>query len=281
MTRWLCMTLLVALLLTPAAWAQDEITLDGDNGEAPTTQPATATDPAATGAAAEAEPATPANDRFATDEAKVSYGLGMNMGLMAAQTIQQIPLDFDVDLVLAGIEDALRNNNPQISAEAVQGAMARLEERLVAQQDQMANAASQQNIAKGDAYREANAQKEGVKTTASGLQYRVVNKGEGESPALGDTVTFNYRLRLVGGEVLQSSFEEGRDPLVAPLLPQQLIPGMLEALQMMKVGERWELVVPPALGYKGDPRGPGGPNATLLFDIELLDIEKAAPDNGE
>ena len=276
MTRLTALTLLTALMLAPAAWAQDEITLDGDDGEASATQPA------ATDSAEAAEPATPPDDRFATDEAKVSYGLGMNMGMMAAQTIQQVPLDFDIDLVLAGIEDALRQNDPQISAEAVQGAMTRLEQRLAAQQEQMVNAASQQNIAKGDAYREANAQKEGVKTTASGMQYRVVNTGEGASPSLGDTVTFNYRLRLVSGAVLQDSFVQGRDPLVTPLVPQQMIPGMVEALQMMKVGDRWELVLPPALGYGSDPRGPGGPNSTLLFDIELLDVEKpAADDAGE
>lgn len=124
----------------------------------------------------------------------------------------------------------------------------------------------------GEAFLAANAKKEGVVTTASGLQYKVIKSGTGASPKLDDKVKVHYHGTLIDGTVFDSSVQRG-EPIVFPV--GAVIPGWVEALQLMKVGDKWQLVIPAKLAYgEQSPSAAIPPNSVLIFDVELIDIEK-------
>jgi FKBP-type peptidyl-prolyl cis-trans isomerase FklB len=124
----------------------------------------------------------------------------------------------------------------------------------------------------GEAFLAENAKKEGVKTTASGLQYKVIKSGTGESPKSTDTVKVHYHGTLIDGTVFDSSVQRG-EPISFPVTG--VIPGWVEALQLMKVGDKWQLFIPARLAYgERSPSPVIGPNSTLIFEVELLSIEK-------
>jgi FKBP-type peptidyl-prolyl cis-trans isomerase len=129
------------------------------------------------------------------------------------------------------------------------------------------------NLEAGQKFLAENAKKPGVQTTASGLQYQVVTEGKGAKPKAGDVVRVHYKGSLLDGKVFDSSYDRGQ-PVVFPI--DQVVPGWQEGLQLMPVGSKFKLWVPANLGYgeKGTPGGPIGPNSTLVFDLELLDIVK-------
>ena len=132
--------------------------------------------------------------------------------------------------------------------------------------------AAQDNLARGKAFLEENAKKEGVKTLPSGLQYRVIQEGSGATPGATDTVTVNYRGTLIDGTEFDSSYSRGKP---ATFRADRVIRGWTEALQMMKEGAKWELFIPPDLAY--GERGAGGkigPNSTLVFEVELVSVGK-------
>ncbi len=132
------------------------------------------------------------------------------------------------------------------------------------------NAASQPGT--GEAFLAANAKKEGVLTTASGLQYKVIKSGNGESPKLSDTVKVHYHGTLIDGTVFDSSVQRGQ-PVSFPV--GGVIPGWVEALQLMKVGDKWQLFIPAKLAYGDQSPSPTiPPNSVLIFEVELLDIQK-------
>lgn len=123
----------------------------------------------------------------------------------------------------------------------------------------------------GDAFLAENAKKEGVKTTSSGLQYKILKAGTGPSPKATDTVKVHYHGTLINGTVFDSSVQRG-EPISFPV--QRVIPGWVEALQLMKVGDKWQLVIPPDLAYGAEGSSPEiAPNSTLIFEVELLGIE--------
>ncbi len=127
-----------------------------------------------------------------------------------------------------------------------------------------------ENLAKGEAFLKENASADGIQTTDSGLQYRVIEEGDGATPTASDSVQCHYEGNLIGGEIFDSSYKRGQ-PATFPV--GGVIAGWTEALQMMKVGAKWEVFLPPSIAY--GPRGAGGaigPNETLIFQIELLDI---------
>jgi FKBP-type peptidyl-prolyl cis-trans isomerase FklB len=200
----------------------------------------------------------PAAETTMDEAARMQYALGYQLGrdLVA---IEPRPQD-----ILRGIEDGRSGGQPKLSQDEMSAALAGLQQKVTAQREKEQAAASAKAAAAGKAYLAANATKPGVTTTASGLQYQVVTEGTGRTPALGDTVTVHYKGTLVDGTEFDSSYKRGQ-PASFPVAG--VIPGWTEALQLMKVGTKAQLVIPPELAY-----GSNGPlaNQVLLFDVELL-----------
>jgi len=203
----------------------------------------------------------------AMDEtSSMSYALGYQLGRDLAGT------EFDSQALLQGLGDGRSGAEPKLGPDAMQGALATLEQRINAQRAKEQAEAAQKTAAAGTAYLADNARREGVKTTASGLQYKVIKAGSGRSPALNDTVTVHYRGTLVDGSEFDSSYKRGQ-PATFPV--SGVIAGWTEALQLMKEGAQWQLVIPPALAY-GD-RGPLA-GQVLIFDVELIGAAAAPQD---
>ena len=206
-------------------------------------------------------------------EQRLSYMVGNNM----AKQFTRDELTIDIVAMTAGINDILEGKEPRLTDEQIQETIASLQER--AQQRQQAEQEEQQqalaeaaekNKADGDAYLAANKDKEGVVVTDSGLQYRELTAGDGAKPGANDTVTVHYKGTLIDGTEFDSSYGRG-EPATFPV--QGVIPGWVEALQLMDVGDKWELVIPSDLAYgPGGTGGAIGPNATLIFEVELLDV---------
>ncbi len=194
----------------------------------------------------------------AMDEAaRMQYALGYQLGrdLVA---IEPRPQD-----MLKGLEDG-RSGKAKLSDEEMGAALAGLQQKVAEQRAKEQAAASEKAVAAGKAYLAANARKPGVTTTASGLQYQILTAGTGKTPVASDTVTVHYKGTLVDGTEFDSSYKRGQ-PASFPV--NGVIPGWTEALQLMKVGTKAQLVIPPELAY-----GSNGPlaNQVLLFDVELL-----------
>lgn len=227
---------------------------------------------AQTGAARPAQPAQPAPPTTPKDQQ--SYSIGISVGKDLQQTFKGEGLDVNLAMVLRGIADAI--NGKQVLTDAqIQVALQQLEEAARAKQAQRGALAEQQaakNKAEGDAFLAANAKKPGIKTTPSGLQYQVLKMGTGPRPKATNTVRTHYHGTLINGKVFDSSVQRN-EPVEFPV--SGVIPGWTEALQLMPVGSKWRLFIPSKLAY--GERGAGdaiGPNATLIFDVELLNIVK-------
>ena len=200
------------------------------------------------------------DDRLATDEAKVSYGLGMMIGENISQQFDEL----DYDLLFEALKAQAEGEETLISLEEAQTA-------LQEQQQAAAAAAAAENSAAGEAFLAENAAREGVTVTDSGLQYEVMTEAEGEKPTLEDTVSVHYVGTLMDGTEFDSSVARG-EPATFPL--QGVIPGWTEGVQLMNVGSKYRFVIPSDLAY-GD-RGAGqaiGPGETLVFEVELLEIQ--------
>lgn len=227
-----------------------------------------------------AKKSAPAADGAAADmkdiKDKVSYGFGYNQ----AKRLQQSGIEFDPALVAKGFADAFANKESKYSQEELEAAFAAFEKEMMAQQQARMEKQASQNQEEGEAFLAENKKKEGVKATESGLQYKVLKSGEkgSASPKKTDVVTTHYEGRLIDGTVFDSSLKRG-EPATFAL--NRVIQGWTEALQMMKVGDKWRIYVPSELAYGENPPAPGGPigpNAVLIFDIELLDVEQGEPE---
>jgi FKBP-type peptidyl-prolyl cis-trans isomerase FklB len=202
-----------------------------------------------------------------TPAQKASYGIGLNMGKSLAQEGMD---DLDSNAVAQGIEDAIGKKEQRLKDEELIEAFAflqkRAEERMVALNDESAKA--------GKKFLEDNAKREGVTTTASGLQYEVVTKADGAQPKATDVVTVHYEGKLTDGSVFDSSVERG-SPIDLPV--SGVIPGWVEGLQLMHVGEKYKLYIPSELAYGEQSPTPAIPaNAVLVFDLELIAIKDTA-----
>lgn len=198
---------------------------------------------------------------------KASYGIGLNIG----RSIKSEGFDLNIDMVVQGIKDSLSDQKSQVSEEELRAALAAVEQEMVAVQAQRRKEQGEKNKKEGAAFLAANKNKPGVKTTESGLQYKVLKSGTGAKPKVTDKVTTHYRGTLIDGTEFDSSIARG-EPATFPV--SGVIRGWTEALQLMKVGDKWQLFIPSELAY--GPRGAGGeigPDAVLIFDIELLGIE--------
>lgn len=197
---------------------------------------------------------------------KVSYCLGLETG----RNLQRQFNDMDIELLRKGFEDAIANNNPKLNQEEIQSIMQALRQQVETQQRQFYAKLSEENRKAGESYLENNKAIEGVITLKSGLQYKVLNAGTGPKPTPADVVSVHYRGSFINGTIFDSSYERGK-PQVFPL--NRVIPGWTEALQLMHVGDKWQIVVPHYLAYGEAGFGNEiGPNTTLIFEMELLGI---------
>ncbi|MBB1519223.1 FKBP-type peptidyl-prolyl cis-trans isomerase [Aquipseudomonas guryensis] len=202
-----------------------------------------------------------------TPAQKASYGIGLNMGKSLAQ--QGID-DLDQKAISAGIADALGKKEQQLKDEELVEAFTFLQQRA----EQRMLALNEESAKAGKKFLEENAKKEGVITTASGLQYEVLKKADGAQPKATDVVTVHYEGKLTDGSVFDSSIERG-SPIDLPV--NGVIPGWVEGLQLMHVGEKYKLYIPSALAYGEQSPTPAIPaNSVLVFELELLAIKDPA-----
>ena len=199
------------------------------------------------------------------DKGQYSYSIGVQIG----KNLKDQGLDIDVAAFNAGAADVFAGKELRMKDEERMNALRKMSETLRGKEQ----AVAEENMKKGQAYLEANKGKEGVKVTKSGLQYKVVAEGNGPSPKETDEVEVHYKGHLIDGKEFDSSYARNQ-PAQFPV--NRVIPGWTEALQLMKVGAKYELTIPPQLAYgeRGNPSIP--PNSVLVFDVELLKINKPA-----
>ena len=194
---------------------------------------------------------------------KVSYSIGLNIGFNFKK--QNLPLN--TDALLAGVKDALSDKKPLLSENEVRETMTAWSKEVAEKQ----KAVGEKNAADGEKYLAENKKKDGVKTTATGLQYKVLKEGSGAQPATTDTVTVHYRGTLIDGTEFDSSYKRG-EPATFPV--QGVIKGWTEALQLMKKGSKYQLFIPSNLAYGERAMPPDiAANSTLIFEVELIDIK--------
>ena len=206
------------------------------------------------------------------DRDKVSYSIGLDIG----NTFKKQNMDINTEALMTGLKDATSGAKPQMTEEEMKTTMAAYSKTMMEKQQAVAKEAGAKNLAAGEKFLAENKGKEGVKTTASGLQYKVIKEGNGASPKETDTVETHYRGTLLDGTEFDSSYARN-EPATFPV--NRVIKGWTEALQMMKVGSKYELYIPASLAY--GERGAGqeiGPNSTLKFEVELLGIKNPGPD---
>lgn len=195
---------------------------------------------------------------------KVGYSLGFDMG----ENLKDGADDMDLEAFYTGLKDAYANKESALTREQMEEVMRTYLERKQTELDKKTEEKAAANKTAGATFLAENAKKEGVQTTASGLQYKVIKEGSGQSPKATDTVTVNYEGKLLDGTIFDSSYERG-EPISFPL--DQVIAGWTEGLQLMKPGGQYELYIPSDLAY-GETGNPMiEPNSVLIFKIELLD----------
>jgi FKBP-type peptidyl-prolyl cis-trans isomerase FklB len=204
-----------------------------------------------------------------TNKEKVSYCIGLETG----KNLKQQFADMDDALLHQGFQDGLSAASPKLTQDEIHSILNALRTQVENQQKQYVSQLAENNKKQGDSFLALNKQKDGVVALPSGLQYKSLKSGSGPKPSLFDNVTIHYKGFLIDGKVFDSSIERG-EPATFPL--NRLIAGWSEALQLMQVGDKWQLFVPSYLAYGEQGYGPEiGPNTTLLFEVELLGINQA------
>ncbi|MCK5649372.1 MAG: FKBP-type peptidyl-prolyl cis-trans isomerase [Gammaproteobacteria bacterium] len=199
-----------------------------------------------------------------TDADKVSYGIGLQL---AQQVKSQSFPDFSLDSLIIGLSDVFNNEPMRFPEDEMQAAFSAVNQQVQA----AAASAAEDNKALGKSFLEENAKKDGVITTESGLQYEIITEGTGPKPGQSDMVVTHYHGSLTDGTVFDSSVDRG-EPAQFPV--NGVIQGWIEALQLMPVGSKWRLAIPSDLAYGDQGSAPViGPGATLIFEIELIEIK--------
>jgi len=195
---------------------------------------------------------------------KMSYIIGMDIG----NNLKKQSIDVEPNILAKGVKDALTGGKPLLTEQEIRETMTAFQNEMRVKQEVVAR----KNKEQGDSFLAENKKKEGVKTLQSGLQYKVIKVGVGKKPKLNDYVTTHYRGTLIDGTEFDSSYKRGQP---ATFQVSGVIPGWTEALQLMETGAKWQLFIPSNLAY--GERGSGGvigPNATLIFEIELISIQE-------
>lgn len=209
---------------------------------------------------------------LASDAQKFGYAIGVDIGKSLTPVKEQV----DVESLVKGLKETMAGKEPRIADAEREQVKADISRKLQQKQQEERTAKAAEAIAVGEKFLADNGKRDGVKTTASGLQHEVLTAGTGASPKKDDKVTVHYKGTLIDGTEFDSSYARG-EPVTFPL--GNVIPGWTEGLQLMKVGGKSKLFIPAALGY--GERGAGGkigPNETLVFEVELINIEKATSD---
>ena len=217
---------------------------------------------------------SPAEPKLDSEIAKVSYGIGANIG---SRFGDDLPLD--VDAFSAGVRDALEGNELKMSEEDIMATLQSYQQKQLAARQEEAEAEGQKNLEEAKAFFAENAEKEGVQTTESGFQYIVVEAGDGDKPGADDTVEVHYKGTLLDGTEFDSSYKRG-ETVSFPV--SGVIPGWTEALQLMSEGAKWKLFIPSDLAYGAGGAGQMiGPNAALVFEVELIDVVDQDDDDSD
>lgn len=198
----------------------------------------------------------------------LSYSLGVLIGKNLQQ--QGFADDLSIEMFAQAVKDVVNENDLQITAQEANAVLQEYSVKQQAQQAEKEAVQGEENLKAGEAFLAENANRPEVKTTESGLQYEVLKSGDGPSPAATDKVKVHYHGTLIDGTVFDSSVDRGQ-PASFPV--NGVIPGWVEALQLMSVGDKWKLYIPSGLAYGPRSAGPTiGPNSTLIFEVELLEI---------
>ncbi|MCK5720325.1 MAG: FKBP-type peptidyl-prolyl cis-trans isomerase [Thiomargarita sp.] len=200
---------------------------------------------------------------------KQSYSIGYNY----VQLLKRQGIEIELPFLIKAIEDVFYNNKPLLSEDEVKQNLQDIKKEMMAKQQEKSEQQAQINLAEGQTFLAENASKDGVVSLASGLQYKVITEGTGKTPSATDKVTTHYEGTLINGTVFDSSYKRGQ-PATFPV--NGVIKGWTEALQLMQEGAKWQLFIPSDLAYggRGAAGGKIGPNAILIFDIELISIAK-------
>lgn len=214
-------------------------------------------------------PAAPAATSLTTDMDKLSYSIGADLG----KNFKKQGIDISPTAMAKGLQDGMSGAQLMLTDDQMKEVLNKFQKELMMKRSAEFNKKSEENKAKGEAFLNQNKAKEGVISLPSGLQYKVIEKGDGAKPAKDDTVTVEYTGQLIDGQVFDSTEKTGKP---ATFKVSQVIPGWTEALQLMPSGSTWEVYVPSGLAY--GPRsvgGPIGPNETLVFKIHLISVKKS------
>ena len=204
-------------------------------------------------------------------EQKVNYTIAQNL----ANNFKQSGVTIEPETFALALRDVRDGTESRLSDEEMQTVMQTFQEQAMAQREEEQKKIAEENAAAGAKFLEENKAKEGVTTTESGLQYRVITEGTGAKPAATDTVTVHYSGKLLDGTEFDSSYSRN-EPAVFGL--NSVIPGWTEGLQLMSEGAKWELVIPSDLAYGPGANGPIPPNSVLVFEVELLEVKPAEAD---
>src|SRR6266436_4301080 len=206
-----------------------------------------------------------------TQKDKASYAIGLNIG----KSMHKDSVDVDTSILLRGLKDGLAGAKPLMTDDEARAAMVTLQTDLRKKQEEKMLVQGDANKKEGEAFLAENKTKDGVVTLPSGLQYKILTEGAGPKPTATDTVVCNYKGTLIDNTEFDSSYKHGQ-PATFPV--SGVIKGWTEALQLMPVGSKWQLFIPSELAYgaRGGPGGGIGPNATLVFEVELMSIQPKA-----
>lgn len=206
-----------------------------------------------------------------TEQQKQSYALGASIGSYMNNNLteqEKFGVVLDKELLMAGFTESLGGNS-QFEQEEIQALLMSLDKQVNEKKEAQAALESEKGLADGKAFMVENAKVEGVQTTESGLQYQVLTTAEGAKPAATDTVKVHYKGTLIDGTTFDSSYDRG-EPIEFPL--NRVIAGWTEGVQLMPVGSKYKFVIPSELAYGPNGTGPIPGNATLVFEVELIDI---------